>query len=109
MGKLRFVGLDVHKSSIVIAVADMDGGVPSVVATVLNDTGLLLKKLKKLGSSDELRCCYEAGPTGFGLSRALQAAGAAVHSGGPFVGAQTGGRSGEDRPARRRQARAFSA
>jgi transposase len=75
MEKLRFIGLDVHKSSIAIAVADDDGSAPAVVATVPNDTGLLLKKLRKLGSSDTLRCCYEAGPTGYGLSRALHAAG----------------------------------
>ena len=75
MQKLRFVGLDVHKDSIAIAVADGDGGAPSVVATIPNETQLLLKRLRKLGGSDELRCCYEAGPTGFGLCRALQAAG----------------------------------
>lgn len=72
MGKVRFVGLDVHKESIALAVADDDGSAPQTVATIPNDTALLLKWLKKLGQGGKVRCCYEAGPTGFGLYRALR-------------------------------------
>jgi transposase len=75
MQKVRFVGLDVHKESITIAVADGDGSPPENVATIPNDTAQLLKRLKKLGEGATLRCCYEAGPTGFVLHRALRAAG----------------------------------
>jgi transposase len=71
MQKVRFVGLDVHKESIAIAVADSDGSAPASVATVPNDTKLLLKRLKTLRSGVKLRCCYEAGPTGFVLQRSL--------------------------------------
>ena len=60
---------------ITIAVADQDGSAPQVVATVPHETRALLKQLKKLGASGQVRCCYEAGPTGFGLCRALNAAG----------------------------------
>jgi transposase len=42
-----------------------------VVATVPNELRALLKQLRKLEKSGELRCCYEAGPTGFGLHREL--------------------------------------
>jgi transposase len=75
MQKVRFVGLDVHKESIAIAVAEGDGGAPENVATIPNDTTLLIKRLKKLGQGASLRCCYEAGPTGYVLHRALVAAG----------------------------------
>src|SRR5262245_38908373 len=75
MSKVRFVGLDVHKDSITIAVADPDGSIPEVVATVPHELRAVLKQLRKLGMPAELRCCYEAGPTGFGLSRALMKAG----------------------------------
>jgi transposase len=73
--KVRFIGLDVHKESIAIAVADGDGSAPETVATVPNDMAGLIKRLKKLGREGTLRCCYEAGPTGFTLQRALKAAG----------------------------------
>jgi transposase len=75
MQKVRFVGLDVHKGSIVIAVADSDGSPPEIVATIPNDATVLLKRLRKLGLGITLRCCYEAGPTGFVLQRALRVAG----------------------------------
>jgi transposase len=75
MSKVRFVGLDVHKDSITIAVADLDGSAPQVVATVPHELRAVLKQLKKAGPPAQLRCCYEAGPTGFGLFRALNEAG----------------------------------
>ncbi len=33
---IRYVGLDVHKAKIVIAVAEKGGGAPEVVATIAN-------------------------------------------------------------------------
>jgi transposase len=75
MKTVRCVGLDVHKESIAIAVADPEGGEPSLVGTIPNDTRLLLQKLKRLGGGKKVRCCYEAGPTGYGLHRDLVAAG----------------------------------
>ena len=75
MQNVRFVGLDVHKESIAIAVADGDGSAPENVATVANNTAALVKRLKRLGAGAALKCCYEAGPTGYGLQRDLSAAG----------------------------------
>jgi len=76
MSKLRFVGLDVHKDTIVIAVAEEGQAVPSVLGTFPHDVAKVVKQLGKLVSEVSLlRVCYEAGPTGFGLCRRLQAAG----------------------------------
>ena len=72
METLRFVGLDVHADSIAIAVAEPGRGEPGDLATIPNDTAMLLKRLRRLG---RVKCCYEAGPTGFGLHRDLTAAG----------------------------------
>ena len=72
MENVRFVGLDVHADSIAIAVAEPGRGEPAVAATIPNDTAMLLKKLRRLGA---VKCCYEAGPTGFGLQRELAAVG----------------------------------
>jgi transposase len=73
--KIRFVGLDVHSTSITLAIADEDGSNPEVFGKMPNDTARLVKKLRELGRGRTLRCCYEAGPTGFGLHRDLKAAG----------------------------------
>lgn len=73
MQKVRFVGLDVHRDSITVAVADGTGPA-EVVATIANEMGTVLKRLKKLAEGWEAHFCYEAGPTGFGLCRALREA-----------------------------------
>jgi hypothetical protein len=70
METVRFVGLDVHKDSIAIAVAEPGRGEPGIIGTIPNDTALLIKRLRKLG---DVKCCYEAGPTGYGLQRDLAA------------------------------------
>lgn len=72
MEKVRFVGMDVHKDTIVIAVADSDGGVPQVVKEIPNDALRVIRELRRLENHGKLRCCYEAGPTGFTLARRLQ-------------------------------------
>lgn len=74
MENVRFVGLDVHSASIAIAVADGNGGEPSHLCSIPNDTAELIHRLSKLGAKSKLRCCYEAGPTGYGLHRDLRAA-----------------------------------
>jgi transposase len=64
--KLRFLGLDVHAETIVVAVAEPDGEVRSL-GTIANREDSIRKFIKKLGSPEQLRACYEAGPTGFVL------------------------------------------
>lgn len=71
----RFVGLDVHKDTIAIAVAASGQGEAKILATIPHDFTSLSKSLARLGPADSLSCCYEAGPTGFGLARQLEAAG----------------------------------
>lgn len=73
--KLRFVGLDVHKDTIVIAVADQGRSPARVIGTIPSDWRSLLKRLGKLREGFQLNLCYEAGPTGFDLHRRLTKAG----------------------------------
>jgi len=75
MQKLRFIGLDVHKDSIAIAIAEGGGGSVEVVATIPNDMPSVVKRMRRLAEGYEARFCYEAGPTGFELCRALRKAG----------------------------------
>lgn len=71
----RFVGLDVHAKTIAIAVAEEGREEARFLSTVSNDLVRLLKALDRLGPRVSLHCAYEAGPTGYGLQRALGKAG----------------------------------
>ena len=66
MKGMRYVGMDVHAETIAIAVVGEDGTERDVV-TVANRPESIRKYMKKLGRPEELRCCYEAGPTGYVL------------------------------------------
>jgi len=66
------VGLDVHKDSISVAAAEPGRGPARLIGKVAHDVNKLLKVLAKIGSAGQLHIVYEAGPTGFGLQRALK-------------------------------------
>ena len=70
-----YVGMDVHKDSIVIAVARQGREAAETWKTIPYDGVRLRKALKMLVKDGEvLKVCYEAGPTGFGLCRRLREA-----------------------------------
>lgn len=64
MSKVRFIGLDVHAETIAVAVAEVDGAVRSL-GVIPNRPEAIRRLMKKLGSAEQLRVCYEAGPTGY--------------------------------------------
>lgn len=70
-----FVGLDVHKDSIAVAVAEAGRAAPRFVGTCGPNVAELLKVLSHLGKPSESLLAYEAGPSGFALARALAARG----------------------------------
>ena len=75
--RITYVGLDVHKDGIVVAVAE--GGERGEVreyGRIANTPAALRRLACKLGQQGvELRFCYEAGPCGYGIQRQLSALG----------------------------------
>ena len=69
------VGLDVHKDSISIGVAQPGREPGKLLTKIAHHVPKLLKQLDKLGTPQQLHVVYEAGPTGFGLARSLLAKG----------------------------------
>jgi transposase len=95
---IHFVGLDVHRDSIAIAVAGNDARPAESLSTVPNDIAGVIKRLRRLGPVESLRCCYEAGPTGLGLARGLNEAGIACEVIAPsLIPVQPGARVKTDR------------
>ncbi|MFZ0739720.1 MAG: transposase [Candidatus Acidiferrales bacterium] len=74
MSKAKFVGLDVHAETIAVAVAEPGGEVRSL-GVIPNRQESVRKLVRKLGSAEHLRVCYEAGPTGYVLYWQLTALG----------------------------------
>lgn len=71
-----YVGLDVHKATIAVAVAQDGRGEPAYYGKIENSSAAVSKLLKRLSPDGEvLSFCYEAGPCGYGLHRQLTAMG----------------------------------
>ncbi len=63
-----FVGLDVHKDTIAVAIAEQGReGEVRYYGTIPNTADAVRKLVKKLGPARRLKCCYEAGPCGYVL------------------------------------------
>ena len=67
---LTFVGMDVHRDSIAVALLRPGEHVP-LEQTIANTPEALRKQLRRWGDPHALRVCYEAGPTGYDLQRQL--------------------------------------
>jgi transposase len=68
----KYVGLDVHKETIAVSVAEANGGEVRYIGEIANTPEAiekLVKQLRKGGAN--LSFCYEAGPCGYGIYRQL--------------------------------------
>jgi transposase len=75
--RITYVRLDVHKETIVVAVAE--GGIRGEIreyGRIANTPTAWDRVMRKLGREGvRLRFCYEAGPCGYGIQRQLSAQG----------------------------------
>jgi transposase len=105
--KVRFLGMDVHAETICVAIAEPDGEVRSL-GTIANRAESIRKLVKKLGPSEQLRACYEAGPTGYVLYWQLAELGIACEVIAPtLVPMKAGDRVKTDRRDAERLARSY--
>ena len=65
-----FLGLDVHKDTIAVAIARQDK-VPEQIGIIPNDPDSIFKMVRRYGPFKDLRVCYEAGPCGYVVYRQL--------------------------------------
>ncbi|WNR43844.1 IS110 family RNA-guided transposase [Paenibacillus roseipurpureus] len=72
----KYIGLDVSKEKIAVAVADEGRDAPRYVGAISHDPGAIRKLIKQLGDPKDLAFCYEAGPTGYELYRWIVSMGA---------------------------------
>jgi len=109
MSKVRFVGLDVHADTIAVAVAE-PGGEVRAHGVIPNRLESVRKLIGKLGPAEEIRACYEAGPTGYVLYWQLTQLGVACEVIAPsLVPMKAGDRVKTDRRDAEKLARCYRA
>jgi len=110
MSKVRFVGLDVHAETIAVAVAEAGSGEVRSWGTIPNRPESVRKLIGKLGPVGKLKCCYEAGPTGYVLYWQLTQLGVACEVIAPsLIPTKAGDRVKTDRRDAERLARCYRA
>lgn len=70
-----FVGLDIHKDSIAVAVAQAGREAPRFIGTTVAELASLCKTLRRNVESEHTVVVYEAGPCAYGWARHLRAHG----------------------------------
>ncbi|MEX2495236.1 MAG: IS110 family transposase, partial [Woeseia sp.] len=72
----KYVGLDAHKKTIAVSVADAGGGWARYFGEVANRPGAISQLMRRLSPDGEVvSYCYEAGACGYGLYRQIREAG----------------------------------
>ena len=71
----KYVGLDVHKEKIMLAVAETSRRGPLYYGDIANTPEAVAKAIKKIAGQENVAFCYEAGPCGYGLYRQITAMG----------------------------------
>lgn len=69
---IKYVGLDTHKDTIAVAIADAAGGKPRYYGEIANTPTAVAKLITDVSPTGEVvSFCYEAGPCGYGIYRQI--------------------------------------
>jgi transposase len=94
----KFVGMDVSKDKIAVAVAGSGREPARYWGEIPNRIEYVRKLIGRLGETEQLQVCYEAGPTGYMLERQLVSMGVACVVVAPsLIPKQSGNRVKTDR------------
>jgi len=74
-----YIGMDVHKDSVQMAVFEHAGEEPIYERKLNNDPALLVKEAKRFSQKGETEAAYEAGCLGYVIQRAFEKAGIACY------------------------------
>ena len=83
-----YVGLDVHKETIAVAVVRSGRGEPEYRGELSNrpqSVNKLIRRLSEEAGGEVLQFCYEAGPCGYGLYREITTSGHYCDVVAPFL------------------------
>jgi transposase len=67
-----YIGLDIHKDSIAMAIADADRAAPRFIGTINPVPAELCKAMRRVCTKETTLIVYEAGPCGYGWVRYLR-------------------------------------
>jgi len=77
--KRYYIGMDVHKDSVQMAVYTEKGEEPVYERRLNNETGLLIKEVSRYSREGKTEVAYEAGCLGYVIQRAMEKAGIPCH------------------------------
>ena len=100
-----YVGMDVHKDSVMIAVLPEGEREPTLVKRLSHDPRGIRRLLDRLAREYEVRACYEASGAGYVLERMIRGLGPRVRDRGAVADTASAGRAAQARPEGRRGAR----
>ena len=72
VASIIYLGLDVHKDSVTIAVLPAHAKAPTRIDQYPNDFAKLRHVFERHAKNGEIRACYEASGAGYVLQRAMQ-------------------------------------
>src|SRR5438874_435120 len=77
-----YLGLDVHKESVTVALLPAEARTPTRVDRLPNDLVKLKRWLERTSGQGEIRACYEASGAGYVIHRAMRERGMPPHAHG---------------------------